>query len=352
MGRLFKSTMGMIDHGLSGQLLTIPTGITKYDEYVYGTRKKCYYLYGAETGVGKTRFVRDKHIYEVYDYYKKINDPEKFDVRFLDFSLEISAEENLACAISRKLYIEKRIVIPPERLFSWGGKITSETRDLIATYTRYFEEFETKLFVHDEETTPNKFHDILMQYALTMGKFTKVGKYISECEDYVPNNPNLYTIIVIDTVNLADMDSGHETVKSSIDRISRLCVWFRNKCGFTPIIIQQFNAEISSTDRSRYGVSTPLLRDFEDSKRTTKDANVVFGLYDPVRHMKEDQTHFLGYDVVQLKSWIRTLHLLKHRNGQSNKVIPLQYKGAVGMFNQLPDAKDMTPTLYAAYTRY
>jgi hypothetical protein len=352
MKGLFKSTLASIDQGLSGRLLTIPTGLPKYDDYIYGTRKACYYLYGGETGTGKTIFVREKHIYKVYDHYKLIGDPTKLDVRFLDFSLEISAQENMAAAVSRKLYLDDGRVVPPEKLFGYGSKIDNSTYQKIQSYTPYFEEFEDKLFVYDEETTPTKFHDIIMAYAKSVGKFKKEGRWISECEGYEPENPNLYSIIVIDTINLSDIEPTHESVKSSIDRISRLCVWFRNKCGFTPIIIQQFNAEISAVDRNRYGIKTPLLRDFEDSKRTTKDANVVVGIFDPMRHMKEDDTLFYGYDITILKSWFRSLHLLKHRNGQSNKFIPLQYKGAVGMFDQLPEPKDMGPDQYTMFTRY
>ncbi len=352
MRGLFNQTLGMIDQGLSGQVLTIPTELQKYDAFVYGTRQKCYYLYGAETGVGKTKFVREKHIYKVYDYYKQINNPARLDVNFLDFSLEISAQENMASAITRKLYLDHGKVLPPENLFSWGAPLARENRELVASTTPYFEDFEQKLFVYDEEVTPTKFHDILLEYAKRVGTFSSEGRWISECGTYTPNNPNLYSIIVIDTINLSDVEPTHDMIKTSIDRISRLCVWFRNKCGFTPIVIQQFNAEISGVDRSRYGIKTPLLRDFEDSKRTTKDANVVFGLFDPMRHMKPDETTFMGYDITILKSWFRSLHLLKNRNGQSNKFIPLQYKGAVGLFNQLPESGEMTPEDYITYTRY
>lgn len=352
MKGLFKSTLAQIEQGLSGRLLTIPTGLPKYDECIYGTRQKCYYLYGGETGTGKTRFVREKHIYKVYDYYKQIGDANKLDVRFLDFSLEISAEENMASAISRKLYLDDGRVIPPERIFGYGSKMDEATYKKIHSYKDYFEEFEEKLFVYDDETTPTRFHDVLMQHAKALGKFKKTGRWISECEGYELTNPNMYVIVVIDTINLSDVEPTHDTVKTSIDRISRICVWFRNKCGFTPIVIQQFNAEISAVDRNRYGIKTPLLRDFEDSKRTTKDANVVMGIFDPLRHMKEDESVFMGYDINTLRSWFRSLHVLKHRNGQSNKFIPLQYKGAVGMFSQLPDAKDMGPDQYTMYTKY
>jgi replicative DNA helicase len=349
---LFDRTLHQIEDGLSGRIRAIPSTITKYNDCVYGTRQKCYYLYGAETGVGKTKFVRENHIYSVYDYYKQINDVSRLDVNFIDFSLEISAEENMAAAISRKIYLETGRVVPMERVLSYSGRLDIETFQLIQSYRPYFEDFERKLFVIDEDVTPTKVHDILMAYAKRVGRFATEGPFISQCDGYVATNPNLYSIVVIDTINLADMDSGHETVKSSIDRISRILVWFRNKCGFTPIVIQQFNAEISAVDRARYGIKTPLLRDFEDSKRTTKDANVVFGLFEPIRHLKQDETLFMGYDIGILKSWFRSLHLIKHRNGQSNKFIPLQYKGAVGIFSQLPDSPQMDQMAYAQATRY
>ncbi len=353
MGRgIFQSTMEQIEAGRSGKIQAVPTSLPKYNQFAYGTRQKCYYLYGGETGTGKTRLAREQHIYEFYDYYKQVNDARKLDVNFLDFSLEMSAQENMACAISRRLYLDRGIVCSPENILSIHGKLSDEIYEAIKEYRPYFEDFEKKLTVIEEDITPNKFHDILMAYALKVGKFRVQGKYISECQDYVPNNPNMYHIILFDTVNLAELDSGHENIKSSIDRISRIAVWFRNKCGFTFVIVQQFNSEISATDRARYGIRTPLLRDFEDSKRTTKDANVVFGLFDATRHMKEEEKLFMGYDISIMKSWFRSLHLLKHRGGQSNKVIPLQYKGAVGIFQQLPEVKDMDERQYTLHTRY
>lgn len=352
MEGLYQSMLDTVDQGRSGRILTIPTGIPKFDQTVYGTRQGCYYLYGAETGVGKTKFVREKHIYTVYDKYKEINDPSKLDVNFLDFSLEISAKENMAAATTRHIYKQTGMIVTPDQLFGWTTRLSDAHRQLVETYKPYFQDFEKKLYVFDDEVTPTKLHDVLLAYAKRVGRFSKEGRWISECGDYTPNNPNLYTIIVVDTINLADIEPTHDTVKTSIDRISRLLVWFRNKCGFTPIVIQQFNAEISAVDRGRYGIKTPLLRDFEDSKRTTKDANIVFGMFDPMRHMKEDEALFNGYDITQLRSWFRSLHLLKHRNGQSNKFIPLQCKGAVGLFEQLPEPNQMGQREYDLYTRY
>lgn len=347
---VLKKTLSLIEKGRSGVVQSIPTKVQKYDEFLDGTTQSTMYLYGAETSVGKTVFVRDKHIYTPYEEFKRINDPNKLDILIADFSLEMSPAINMASAMTRKFWQDYQRVVPVKSILR---NLSDENNRIIQeVFIPYFEDFEKKLLVFDEDITPTKFHDILMQIAKTYGTFSKEGRWISECGDWTPNNPNLYIEIIIDTVNLAEVDSGHDTVKSTIDRISRLCVWFRNKCGFIPIIIQQFNAEISAVDRSRYGIKTPLLRDFEDSKRPVKDADVVIGLYDPSRHMKEEESIFRGYDITRLRSWFRSLHVMKNRRGENNKFIPLKFDGALGMFSQLPDASAMTPELYDLATRH
>lgn len=355
MGRLFNKAKQIVDIGRSDSILSIPTELPKLDNYIYGTRQGCYYLYGAESGVGKTTFVRETHMHKVYEECVRVNDPTKLDVLFIDFSLEITAELNVLSAITRKAYTEYNKVLPVEKLAGWKkrdtGVLTEEDYKIFCSYEDFTNDFEKKLVVVDEETTPTLFHDVLMEAAKRNGTFSKEGRWISDCGTYTPKNKQLYVIVIVDTVNLADMDPQHDTVKSAIDRISRIGVWFRNKCNFTPIIIQQFNADISSTDRSRFGITTPQLRDFEDSKRTTKDANVVLGLYDPLRHLKEDNTIFKGYDIARLKSWFRSAHILKNRNGEVNKFVPMKFSGPVGIFEQLGVARDMSDADYELATK-
>lgn len=356
MGRyVVDKAKELVELGRSNKILAIPTAIERVNKFVYGTRQGCQYLYGGETGTGKTTYVREQHIHIPYEAYRVINDSAKLDVLFADFSLEVAGELNILSGVTRRLFLNHGKVIPVDKLTNWnteGGKLSDEDYKLVQQQFDYFYDFSDKLMTYDDEVTPTLYHDALLEIARKNGKFTKEGRWISECGTYTPNNPNLYVIVVIDTINLADTDSGHEAVKTSIDRISRISVWFRNKCNFTPIIIQQFSADISSTDRSRFGITTPLLRDFEDSRRTTKDANVVFGLYDPRVHMKDDQSIFSGYDISRLSSWFRSLHLLKNRNGRASQFIPLKFDGEIGVFTQLPPATFMGELEYELATRH
>jgi len=355
MSKVFSRLKDKVEKGRLGLNSGIPTRLSRMDYFTTGIQQGDYWLIGAETNVGKTKFVRDQFIYEPYNYWLKNKD--KFNIHFIDFSLEMTAEDNLADLISKDIYVDYGKVISRSVLLSQGRnkegvqrRLEDEYYDMLCSYEERYADFEKHLTIIDTDVTPSFFHDVLMKYAEAHGTFEKESKFIGRRGKYTPKDDNLYTIILFDTINLADAEPK-QTVKETIDRISRICVWFRKVCNFTPVIIQQFGAELSSTDRSRHGIKTPLLRDFEDSKRTTKDATIVLGLFDPTRHAMEE---ILEYNVLEMKNWIRTLHLLKNRNGEMNKSVALQFKGAIGMFEELPSAqmfKD-NPGLYKLVTKY
>lgn len=342
-------TWSNIDRGRSNSVSIIPTKHKKLDYYIDGIVQGTYYLLGAETSVGKTAFARETFIQTPYEYFLSINDPNVLDLLIVDASLEISPERNLAAAISRQAFMDYQKVILPKTILNG---LSDEHKVIVDHYKEYFKNFEKKLLVTDEDMTPTKYHDLLMEVAKRTGKFSHEGRFISECGIYTSNNPNLFVIVLLDTLNLGELDSDHTTIKSTIDRISRIGVYFRNKCNFIIVNTQQFNAEISAVDRARYGIKTPLIRDFEDSKRPAKDADIVLGLYEPMRHMKEEETLFRGYDISILRSWFRSAHLLKNRRGENNKMIPFKFDGAVGIFKQLPDPKDMTQEEYRKATTH
>lgn len=352
---IFDDALGIIEDGLNDKNIGIPLekcpGLT---EFTYGTRKGTYILIGAETGVGKTKFARDQFMFAPYDYYKKMNDPSKLDVHFIDFSLEITAKENMINAIIRKIYKDTGRSIPYRKVmgFSKDFRLTNEEQILIKSYRKYFEEYEKKLTVIDGAVTATKFHDTLLTHFRKHGKFSKDdgSMSISKLGMYTPNNAQLLTVGIVDTINLADNEQG-QVNKQSIDRISKIALIFRNVCNFTPVVIQQFNADNSDIQRQRHGIKTPMLRDFEDSKRTTKDANLIIGLWDPTRY--QQQTMKFGktvLDVGQLRTWLVSAHVLKNRNGTTNKRFPLRFLGAVSMFEEFPS--DMGPMEYANLTKY
>lgn len=346
---IVQRTKAWIDRSRSDRVNYIPTGLSKLDDHTDGLTQGTYILIGGETSVGKTAFARDTYIYTAHEYVKSINDVNKVDIFTVDICLEIMPEINNAGLITRKLWQNYDRVVPAKSILK---KLTDDNYALVNSLDSELNEFYDKCIVFEEDITPTKYHDILMEVAKRFGTFTKEGRWIGECGEWIPHNPNLYIQIVLDTINLGELEESFNTIKSTIDRISRISVWFRNKCKFILIILDQFNGDLGTVERKKHGVTTPKMIDYEDSKRPGKDCDIAIGLYDPLIHLKEEETKFRGYDMTILKSWYRSAHIMKNRRGERNKVIDLKFDGAIGIFSQLPEAKDMDQRSYTEATRH
>lgn len=343
---IFDRVLYKIGQGILGINKGIPTSFPKMDVFTTGIQKGEYILIAGETNVGKTKFARDQFVYNPYEYCQSNNIP----INFIDFSLEMSMEDNMADFICKKIYNDHSIIVTRNYLFSRGQYAISPNvykRYISKSFQNYIDEFEKHITIYDDDVTPSSYHNRLLYYAKKHGTFENPDEtIISKMGKYTPDNPELYTIVLLDTLNLTEPESS-QTTKQSIDRISRIGVWFRKVCDFTIVNLQQFSADLSSTDRSRFGTRTPILRDLEDSRRPGKDCSIAYGLFDPVPH---DMEQILGYDVKQLAGWIRTLHLMKNRNGEKDKALGVQFKGAIGKFQELPPANKMTAGDYRFYT--
>jgi replicative DNA helicase len=347
------STYQIIRDGQKGLKPYISTQLAKLDDTIYGIKQGTTYLIGGDTGTGKSSLCRGTFIHGPYEQYLQTNDESKLDVLFVDYSLEISKQLNMATAMSRKIFLDTGKVLPVGKLMGWTpDKLTPEELQIVENYKPYFEAFSKKLIVIDDDVSATQFHDALFDIAKSVGKFKTEGRWITDCGEYTPNNPNLVVIVLFDTLNLAELEQRYSTIKAAIDRISKTGIKFRNKCNFVLVEVQQFNSDINSTERNRFGQLSPTLKDFMDSSGPTKDATIVMGMYCPARYFKEDQPLFKKYDISKLKNWFVSIHILKNRYGASMRYVPCKFDGAVGVFTQLPEPDKMTPEEYFKATNH
>jgi len=125
--------------------------------------------------------------------------------------------------------------------------------------------------------------------------------------------------------------------------VSKTLVDFRNKCNWTPIVVQQLNRTLSSVDRFKLDRVEPQLSDFKDTGNTQEDANIVMSIFSPMRY---DIQKYRGYKIDTLKDRFRSLSLLKNRDGDADKTIGLKFLGEIGLFRELPRADLMTDDDY------
>jgi hypothetical protein len=123
----------------------------------------------------------------------------------------------------------------------------------------------------------------------------------------------------------------------------------RDFYGFSPVVVSQFNRDISNIVRIKNGDLEPQLEDFADSSQTQNDADVVLALFDPMRYKVPDPS---GYDLNKLvdstgAKFFRSLRIIKNSYGSDDIRIGLAFHGEIGMFKELNKKKDMTDEDYA-----
>ena len=335
-----------IDVGLLGNNKGLPHGFNRLVEYIPGIQQSTYYLIGADSSVGKSAFVNNSFVFNPIDWWiaNKNNTDIKLKVHY--YSFEISKEMMLYKAVCRKIFIEYGILLDVNYILSRGKyKISAEHYDLVIKSLDYFDELEDILYIQDVPENPTGVWHKELKYAAENGKGLTDDYKIDG--DYIPNNPNLYTLVVVDHISLIKKERGFNT-KDLIDKMSEYMIILRNKLNFTPVIVQQLNRSGNDPTRMRMDRMEPMLSDFKDSGNTIQDSNICLALFSPARYEMENHR---GYKISPNDGGIgnryRSCSILKNRDGESDKTIGLEFIGEIGAFSELKKASDMNASDYA-----
>jgi hypothetical protein len=236
-----------------------------------------------------------------------------------------------------------------------GMHLTDEHARMVDEALDYIAEMMQVMTIVDTPKNPTAIFHQLIEYAETIGEVqrtTVVDKKVKDDKGkpkettyitgFVPDDPELLVEVVIDHVALCNPEQGKDT-KSTIDLLSKYMVFVRNRFGFSPILIQQFNAELQSVERRKFkaGALAPQRADFGDSKYTYRDADIVIGMINPSFF---DIEEFYGYSILPgkgvhqytLGEFFVMCFIMKNRYGTTNVPIPLLMNGMVGTFFDLP----------------
>ena len=103
------------------------------------------------------------------------------------------------------------------------------------------------------------------------------------------------------------------------------------------MIIQQQAFDQEGNEAFKIGRVRPSVAGLGDSKYTSRDSNVVLGLFSPYRFALKE---YEGYDISKFKDNIRFLEMIVNRDGEMGGLCPLFFDGAVCQFNELPRPND------------
>jgi hypothetical protein len=341
----FEILRDEVQKGLDGRNSGIPMGFKRLNRYV-GIRKSLYFLIGGLTGSGKTSFVDDAFVLNPYDWYiSREGQSSGVKLKIIYRSMERSRTYKLAKWVSRKIFLDHGYVIPVPKLLGWTERMTKDEHDLFLMYEDYIENMSDCITIIDGPENPIGIAKELKAHALANGKIEQIDEYNKR---YIPSNPNEVTIVLIDHIGLLKLTKDLPTKKQTIDKMSDELRHARDFYGYTPVVVSQFNRDISNPIRLKNGDVEPQLEDFADSSQTQNDADVVMALFDPMRYKVPDPS---GYNLEKLKDefgakYFRSLRLIKNSYGEDDIRIGLGFMGQIGMFKELPKRKDITDSDY------
>jgi hypothetical protein len=334
-----------VELGLEGRNNGIPMGFNRLNRYI-GIRKSIYFLVGGLTGSGKTSFIDDAFVLNPFDWYISQKDP-GVKLRIIYRSMERSRTYKLAKWVSRKIFIDQGIIIPVSKLLGWNDKMTKDEHDLFLMYEDYIQRMDDVITIIDGPENAVGIAKELKAHALQHGKIEQVDEFNKR---YFPNHENEITIVIIDHIGLLKTTKDQTTKKQAIDKMSDELRYARDFYGYTPVVVSQFNRDISNPIRIKNGDVEPQLEDFAESSQTQNDADVVLALFDPMRYKVADPS---GYDLNKLKDqygakYFRNLRLIKNSYGEDDVRIGLGFMGQIGMFKELPKKSAITDSDYEA----
>ena len=332
-----------IQAGLDGRNAGIPMGFNRLNRYI-GIRKRIYTLVGGLTGSGKTSFVDDAYVLNPFDWFISQDNP-KVKLKIIYRSMERSRTYKFAKWISRKIFLDYGIIIPVGKMLGWTDKMTKDEHDIFLTYKEYMEKMEEVITIIDGPENPVGIAKELKEYALQNGEIEQLDKHN---KIYIPDDENVITLVIIDHIGLLKTTKDLSTKKQVIDKMSDELRYARDFFGYSPVVVSQFNRDISNPIRIKNGDVEPQLEDFKESSQTQDDADVILALFDPMRYKVADPS---GYDLNKLKDefgakYFRSVRLIKNSYGEDDIRIGLGFLGQVGMFKELPKRKDITDSDY------
>lgn len=334
---------------LSGQLNCIPSSFPRFSNDFIGIEQSCYYTVTSFTKGGKSQFTSYTFIYKplMFCYFTKSD----INLKILYFPLEETPERIMQRFISWLLFdfSKGKIRISPRDLRSTTNAVSDEILEIINSdeiqdILKYFEEH---VVFPEESCNPTGIYKYCKNYAEEHGKvYTKKGFYKDELgitherevfDRYEQDNPNEYRLVIIDTINLIDTEKGM-TLKQSMDKLSEYCAkYLRNRYHYSPVVIQQQAFEQEGNDSFKLGRVRPSVAGLGDTKYTSRDSNVVLGLFSPFRFSLRE---YEGYDITKFRDNIRFLEMIVNRDGEMGGLCPLFFDGAICQFEELPRPDD------------
>lgn len=265
-----------IERGRLGLNVGMDNGLPALSQHTYGTHRGRYYLIGAESGTGKTSVSDFMFLYKMWLYCRA----KGIRLYIKYFSFELSKSEKKAKWISMFLFHLYRLSVPSDYIMGRipGVLVSDEHMKMVLKAYSAVEDMMSCVEIYDSPIHPTGLLTRLIEdHYANIGTITrdapKEGKK-GFIRGYKLKDPMAVTVVVVDHMALAHSEKDCTTTKQIIDKLSMYFVHLRNIFGTTVCAVQQFNTDMTASQRERkkdQAVLVPQRVDFGDSKYTYRD---------------------------------------------------------------------------------
>ena len=266
---------------LKGGINSIPSPFKRFSNDFIGIEQGKYYVITSSSKGAKTQFMSYTFLFEPLLYAFKNRD--KLRLKVFYYPLEETPEGVTRRFISYLLFkLDGLRYSSVKLLSSKEGEVLPEEVLQKLKENKYQEllKFFNESIVFGTARNPTGIYKEITSYATDNGEliyktieivdeFGNKGT-IRKFDHYIPKDPDLYTLIIVDHVSLLNSEKGKST-KDNIDMFSsEYMVEVRNRYNFTPVIIQQQSMDSESTDAIKLK-RRPSQNTLGDSKYTGRD---------------------------------------------------------------------------------
>lgn len=339
-----------------GKLNCIPFNLGEFTLEVPGIEREQIVIVTAGSKVGKTQLCDWLYLYTPLEF--TLENPDKCNVKILYYSLEVSKQkkiQQMMCyLLAKKSKFDIRVSLKILNSVFQNQPVDDEILELLDTeeYREFGQHLEEHVNFEDSIRHPTGIFKNVKEFLEANGTWSTAKKEVyniltkeyetREVKDqYIPNDPEMYVIVIIDHLSLLSTEKNVKDVRDAMILFSSTyALELRDKYKCTVVMVQQQSMAQEGTENKKLNMVLPSMNGLGEAKITARDANLILGLFSP---HKLEIPSFFKYDITYWQDNIRFMNVIGNREGGGNSICPLLFDGATNTFLTLPPPdKDLT----------
>lgn len=298
---------------------------------------------------GKTVWAKASFVLHGYNYCKENNLP----FYCIYFALEESVEKFWVTITASLLKDRYNLELTYYQYKGFHAGFTDKHKQAIELLQPEIDEMKKQIHVYDYVSNPTGMYKTVQKFMETIGK--KIMGIEQQDEhgnkfqsfEYQFSNPDTQCMVITDHLGLLTPEKNPyeqvNTVHLAMKKWSEYCVRYiakKYKC----IVVQIHQQDVSgdSAENIRMGRPEPTIDKLSLNKIISQDYYVLMGIFSPTR-VNPPITKYGGYEMKDFKGYFRSIHILKHRDGEEGVIKPMLFLPSSSKYLELP--KPGTPEL-------